>query len=149
MPVYDRFTATRREAVPAGYLVPAAFPEVAALLRRHGITVERLLAPWRGTLEGFAVDSVVPARGTFEGHRATRAEGAWRAREGEAPAGWYWVTTDQPRGLLAAWLLEPASEDGVVTWNLVDRGLRPRSEAPVRRLRTVPGVPRELVDAVR
>jgi hypothetical protein len=149
MPVYDRFTATRREAVPAGYLVPAAFPEVAALLRRHGITVERLLAPWRGTLEGFAVDSVVPARGTFEGHRATRAEGAWRAREGEAAAGWYWVTTDQPRGLLAAWLLEPASEDGVVTWNLVDRGLRPRSEAPVRRLRTVPGVPRELVDAVR
>ena len=146
MPVYDRFTATRREAVPAGYLVPSAYPEVAALLRRHGITVERLRAPWRGTLEGFAVDSVVPARGTFEGHRATRIEGAWRAREGEAPAGWYWVPTDQPRGLLAAWLLEPASEDGVVTWNLVNRGLRPRAEAPVRRLLTAPEVPRELVD---
>ncbi len=146
MPVYDRFTATRREAVPAGYLVPAAYPEVAALLRRHGIAVERLRAPWRGTLEGFVVDSVVPARGPFEGHRATRVEGAWHPRDGEAPAGWYWVPTDQPRGLLAAWLLEPASEDGVLTWNLLDRGLRPRAEAPVRRLRTVPEVSRHLGD---
>ncbi len=149
MPVYDRFTATRREAMPAGYLVPAAYPEVAVLLRRHGITVERLRAPWRGPLEAFAVDSVVPARGVFEGHRTTRVEGAWRAREGEAPAGWYWVPTDQPRGLLAAWLLEPASEDGVVTWNLMNRGLRPRTDAPVRRLRTVPEVPRESVDGGR
>ena len=72
--------------------------------------------------------------------------GAWRAREGDAPAGWYWVPTDQPRGLLAAWLLEPASEDGVVTWNLVNRGLRPRTDAPVRRLRTVPEVAREAMD---
>jgi hypothetical protein len=142
MPVRARFTATRREAMPAGYLVPAAFPEVAALLRRHGVVVERLTAPWSGPLEAFTVDSVVPGRGIFEGHRATRVEGRWVAREGEVPAGWFWVPSDQPRGLLAAWLLEPASEDGVVTWNLVDRGLRPRAEAPVRRLREVPAVPR-------
>jgi hypothetical protein len=146
MPVFDRFTSTRREAVPAGYLVPAAFPEVVVLLRRHGIAVERLEAGWRGSLEGFAVDSVVPARGAFEGHRATRVEGAWRARDGEVPAGWYWVPTDQPRGLLAAWLLEPASEDGVLTWNLLDRGLHRGAEAPVRRLRAVPEVPRHLVE---
>ncbi|HSE27533.1 MAG TPA: M14 family metallopeptidase [Gemmatimonadales bacterium] len=149
MPVYDRFIATRHEAVPAGYLLPSAYPEVAALLRRHGIAVERLGAEWRGPLEGFVVDSVVPARGPFEGHRATRVEGAWRSREGVVPAGWYWVSTDQPRGLLAAWLLEPASEDGVVTWNLLDRGLRPRAEAPVRRLRRAPEVPRAMVDAGR
>ncbi len=147
MPVFDRFTATRREAVPVGYLVPPAYPEVADLLRRHGIVVERLAAAWKGSLEAFVLDSVVPARGSFEGHRSVRVEGAWRSRDGEVPAGWYWVPTDQPRGLLAAWLLEPASEDGLLTWNLFDRGLRPRGEAPVRRLRTAPDVARELGQA--
>lgn len=146
MPVYDRFTAARREAMPAGYLVPPAFPEVAALLRGHGIVVERLTAPWRGAMEAFRVDSLVPGRGPFEGHRAIRVEGAWRGLDGEVPAGWLWVPTDQPRGLLAAWLLEPASEDGVATWNLLDRGLRPRADAPIRRVRTVPVAAREAVE---
>ena len=145
MPVFDRFAATRREAVPAGYLVPPGFPEVAELLERQGIAVERITAHWRGEWEGFVVDSLVPARGAFEGHRAVRVEGRWRAREGEAGPGWFWVSTHQPGGLLAAWLLEPASEDGLLTWNVFDRGLRLRGEAPVRRVRGGLEVARERV----
>ena len=38
MPVYDRFAAARREALPAGYLLPQRFGELVALLRRQGIS---------------------------------------------------------------------------------------------------------------
>jgi dipeptidyl-peptidase 4 len=45
------------------------------------------------------------------------------------------VKTNQPLGTLAAYLLEPASEDGVVTWNLLDRELQPGAVYPIYRLR--------------
>ena len=53
----------------------------------------------------------------------------------DAPAGSYLVRTDQPLGTLASYLLEPASEDGVVTWNLVDRQLTLRAPYPIARVR--------------
>jgi hypothetical protein len=46
---------------------------------------------------------------------------------------------------LAAFLLEPASEDGYTTWNLFDRALRARGNHPVRRIDRLPSVPRTLV----
>ena len=59
MPVFDRFVASRREALPAAYLLPSRFGDLATLLRRQGITVERLRQPWSGQAERFAVDTVV------------------------------------------------------------------------------------------
>jgi hypothetical protein len=119
MPVYDRFVGARREARPAVYLVPAELAEVAELLRRQGIVVRRLAEDWSGPLERFAVDSVVTGV-PFEGRRPVRVEGRWGAASpGTAPAGWFVAATDQPLGILACYLLEPASEDGVVAWSLV------------------------------
>ncbi len=144
MPVYDRFTAARREAVPAAYLLPPTLEPVATLLRRHGIMVTRLAADWRGPVERFIVDSVI-AGAEFEGHRPVRLEGRWRAGSpGVAGSGWFLVSTDQPLGLLAAYLLEPASEDGVTTWNFLDGSLASGSDHPVLRSRgpvRVAGVP--------
>jgi hypothetical protein len=136
MPVFDRFVGSRREAVPAAYLLPARFGELAALLRRQGIEVGRLLDPWSGAAEQFMVDtlSVAPL---FEGHRTVQAEGQWGAPAAlTAGPGWYVVSTAQPLGVLAAYLLEPASEDGLVTWNLLDRELEPHAPYPILRVRT-------------
>ena len=62
-------------------------------------------------------------------------KGAGTRRTRQAEAGSYVVSTDQPLGLLAAYLLEPASEDGIVTWNLLDRELAPRAAYPILRSR--------------
>jgi hypothetical protein len=43
------------------------------------------------------------------------------------------VRTAQTLGLLAAYLLEPASEDGVVTWSLLDAGLSAGRPYPILR----------------
>ena len=134
MPVYDHFVAARREAIPESYLIPESLPRVAALLRRHGITVERVRGRVARPLETFTVDSA--ARDPlFEGHHPVRLEGRWIEGGGTAGAGWYLVRTMQPLGLLAAYLLEPASEDGVVTWNLLDGALSAGRPYPILRVR--------------
>jgi hypothetical protein len=134
MPVFDRFVAARREAMPAAYLLPSRFGDLAVLLRRQGIVVERLRQPWSGSVEQFAVDTVV-LQDLFEGHRPVTVEGHWGGAAATADPGWYLVRTEQPLGLLAAYLLEPASEDGLATWNLLDRELQPHQPYPIVRVR--------------
>jgi hypothetical protein len=85
-------------------------------------------------VERLSVDSV------FEGHRNVQVEGRWGRQpiDTTVNAGGYLVNTNQPLGTLAAYLLEPASEDGVVTWNLLDRELRAGSAYPITRLGAPP-----------
>jgi hypothetical protein len=120
--------------MPGSYLIPERFSRVAELLRRHGITVERVRGRVAGPFETFTVDSVVRDP-LFEGHRPVRLEGRWREGGETAATGWYLVRTAQPLGVLAAYLLEPASEDGVVTWNLLDTGLSVGRPYPILRSR--------------
>ena len=144
MPVFDRFEATRREAVPSAYLLPPQHSTVAELLRLQGVEVRRVTASWQGPAEGFRVDSLV-VESLFEGHRTVRVEGAWRAREAVVTPGWFAVSTDQRLGVFAAYLLEPGSEDGLATWNFFDRDLRRGQDAPVLRVRAALPVPTELL----
>jgi Zinc carboxypeptidase len=135
MPVFDRFVASRREALPSAYLLPQRFGDLVTLLRRQGIVVERLRSAWSGPGERFSIDSVV-AEPLFEGHRTVRVEGHWgEPVPFQARSGWYLVRTAQPLGMLAAYLLEPASEDGLVTWNFLDRELQAGAPYPLMRTR--------------
>ena len=135
MPVWDRFTAAKREAIPAAYLIPDRLQTVVELLRRQGIVVSSLPDGWKAPAEAFTIDSVRRARNRFEGHNALSVDGRWTAGADSASGAWYLVSTTQPLGVLAAYLLEPESEDGVVTWNLLDSDMVPGASYPVRRLR--------------
>jgi hypothetical protein len=146
MPVIDRFVAVAQVARPAAYLLPPQHAPLAAMLRAQGIVVERLSEPWQGQVEGFTVDSVQVAPFVFEGHRTVSVTGQWAARAGEVTPGWFYVSTDQDAGVLAAYLLEPACEDGFAAWNFYDRELRHGGEAPVLRARTALHVPRVAVE---
>ena len=146
MPVVDRFAATRRERIPVAYALDPQWTEVVERLRRQGVVVERLEAPWTGATSRFAIDSAVVAPRPFEGHRAMRVEGQWgTATPDSLPVGTFIVPTDQRLGMVAAFLLEPASEDGYTTWNFFDRGIRVRGTHPVRRLDTTPKAVRLMV----
>ncbi|HWZ60762.1 MAG TPA: M14 family metallopeptidase, partial [Gemmatimonadaceae bacterium] len=146
MKVYDRFAATLSVPVPAGYLVPAADTAALRLLRLHGIVARRLDSMVAG-VEAFAIDSVWHDSAAFQGHRQTHLRGHWRPTDshvdavvisdkGRAPArqvaiksailatGKYFIVPDnQPLAALAVYLLEPESDDGLVTWNVFDPAL--------------------------
>ena len=136
MPVFDRFTAKRKERIPSAYLIPPRLGAVVSLLRRQGILVDAITQPAKTAVEAFTVESL-SVDSLFEGHRTVRLEGQWssQAMDTVLTAGWYSVKTHQPLGTLAAYLLEPASEDGIVTWNLLDRELQPGAAYPIHRLR--------------
>lgn len=140
--IMTRFRATKTRPFPAGYLVPPAFPEAITLLRRHGIAVDRLEASWTGTALVFETTAVTAAERLFQGHRALTVDGDYRSEEREAAAGWYFVSTAQPLGVLAFTLLEPEMLDGLASWNFLDRGLAPGRDAPVLKLMTPPTVAR-------
>jgi hypothetical protein len=142
MPVFDRFVAARKERMPAGYLLPSRFTDLVEVLRRQGILVDGLRETGRVSVETFAVDSLA-VNPLFEGHRTVQLEGRWsdQAADTIVTAGWYLVRTDQPLGVLAAYLLEPASEDGLVTWNFLDRELQVHAPYPILRVGTLPRIP--------
>jgi hypothetical protein len=145
MPVFDRFVATRREAIPPAYLIPPRLKDIVELLRRHGIVVELLRRSWRPAVNAFLIDTM-SVQPVFEGHRAVQAEGHWRTESFDTTvAGWYLLRTDQPLGVLASYLLEPASEDGLVTWNFLDRELQAQSSYPILRLHGSGHVPATVV----
>lgn len=144
--VYDRFDPEYSVPVPAAYAIPADREEVVRALRMHGVVVQRTLAPVRASVTAFTVDSIAHARRTFQGHNETTLHGRWLApRTTSLPAGSYLVRTGQPLGALAVYLLEPESDDGLVTWNTLDAVLRGGAEFPIVRVTRAPSVPSEAV----
>jgi hypothetical protein len=141
MPVFDRFAPARKERLPGCYLIPARLSDIVQLLRRQGIVVERITSQLQTSVQSFAVESLA-VDSLFEGHRSVRLQGRWQPEttDSSISPGWFLVRTDQPLGTLGGYLLEPASEDGVVTWNLLDRELAPGTPYPILRATPAPSV---------
>ncbi|HEY4102082.1 MAG TPA: M14 family metallopeptidase [Gemmatimonadales bacterium] len=140
MSVRDRFAAVRKEAIPSAYVFDSSYAKVVPLMRRLGIRVDRVTARWTGPTGHFMVDSVShPRPGDWQGHCAAVIAGEWTPPAPDTvAAGSFLVSTNQRFGVVAAFLLEPASEDGYTYWNFFDAGLRDGAPAPVRRLVKLP-----------
>jgi hypothetical protein len=138
MEVYDRFTATLTVPVPEGYLVPSSQTAALRLLRLHGIVARPLsrdaAAHLLARVERFSIDSVTHDSATFQGHRQTHVRGHWGADAGPVSGAFDYVPGDQPLAALAVYLLEPDSDDGLVTWNVLDHDLAPGASYPILRI---------------
>lgn len=146
MPVFDRFAPTASRQIPAGYLIDRKDTGVVRMLRSYGIRVDSLTAPFAGPVRTFIIDSVHKSRTQFQGHYESRVTGRWvrgsSAGVTNSFGGIFTVTTAQNRGLLAAYLLEPESDDGLVTWNFFDAYIRRGGVFPVRQIDSITsGVP--------
>ena len=136
MPVYDRFEPTLQVTHPDAYLVPND-AKIVALLKLHGLTVEPFSpSGTNGRISVFTVDSVITATRAFQGHKETRLTGTWSTPAArDIAAGGYVVVSASGRfGPLAAYLLEPESDDGLVDWNFFDTSLATGKPFPVIRL---------------
>ena len=123
--------AKRTVPLPRAYVIPVPETSVVENLRRHGIAVERLVEPAVLEVEAYSVTELSGSERLDQGHYTSSASGTWSTVELEAPVGAYLVRTSQPLGMLAACLLEPESDDGLLVWNFFDRYLRRQwSNAP-------------------
>jgi hypothetical protein len=126
MPFFAEFFAKRSVKLPFGYLIPVPVPEVKAKLLQHGITVEKLTHPAKLTVETFKVTELKGQARPYQGHRLNSVEGEYAEEEKEFPAGTLFIPMAQPLGKVAAYLLEPESDDGLLVWNFFDRYLVPQ-----------------------
>ena len=134
MPVFARFASTMDRIPPAAYVLAPSDTAVVRLLRRHGIRVDRSDSAWSARGETFTIDSVIRSTRVFQGHRETRLQGKWDRALQNFPSGSYIVSTAQPLGTLVVYLLEPESEDGLVTWNQFGTNLKKNEKFSVRRV---------------
>jgi len=142
MQVRVSFESKRQVPLPAAWALPEPGPEVLKRLAWHGLQVIRLEEAVTSTVEAFEIEEIRRAKRLFQGHHETSVRGEWRTQEGILPAGTVLVSARQSRVRVAAQLLEPESEDGLVTWNLLDDGLGESAEGepdfyPVLRIPSV------------
>ena len=123
MPYYADFVAKRSVRLPYAYLIPVAGTEIPEKLRQHGIAVERLASPAALETEAFGLKEVKGAERLYQGHRTNTVKGEYAVEKRDFPKGTLLVRTAQPLGRLAAYLLEPESDDGLLVWNFFDRDI--------------------------
>ena len=133
MPDYGIFAATRETPVAHAYLLrPEEGLRVAVeKARAHGIAVEELTAPFETAVDSFVIDKVQHASRPFAGHKATKLTGHYQRESVKFPAGTLMIRAAQPLGTLAAYLLEPESDDGLVNWNFLDAYLDAGKTYPI------------------
>ncbi|MCF6342714.1 MAG: M14 family metallopeptidase [Bacteroidales bacterium] len=126
VPYIADYFSTQSVKIPYAYLLTIADPEIAVLLKRHGIKVEQLEEPAMLLVEEFKISKLKAAQRLFQGHYTNTISGEYYETEIEFPAGTYIVFSAQPLGKLATYLLEPQSNDGLLKWNYFDRYLVPQ-----------------------
>jgi hypothetical protein len=129
------FESTESERVPSAYYVPASLASVIDRLRTHGIRMERLDQPLTVSLEEFRIATTQAAAQVFEKHQERSVTGQYEPVERTIPAGTYRIPMNQPLARLAFYLLEPRSNDGLLTWNFLDDALKNSSTYPITRTR--------------
>jgi hypothetical protein len=135
MPVYDRFEPSLSRTIPRAWLLPASDTAAIALLRVHGIRVERPAAGMTSArISRFMIDSLRSQPKEFQGHHEMHLSGRWRDTTARIPGDLLMVRGDQPQAIAALYLLDPESDDGLATWNVFDRELAPGKLFPVWRV---------------
>jgi dipeptidyl aminopeptidase/acylaminoacyl peptidase len=126
--------ATHFARRPFAYLVPANLPKVVAVLQEHGIEVDELREDIELDVDIASVKKITRVARPFQRHSLVTLETLSHTAKERIPAGTLVVRTGQKLGTLAAYLLEPDSEDGLVTWNFFDQVIVEGKDFPVLRL---------------
>jgi hypothetical protein len=100
----------------------------------HGVEVHRVVADTEIAVERFIIENYTRAPKPFQNRHEARLTGKHEAAKLSAQEGALYIPANQPLARLAFYLLEPESDDGFVTWNLIEAGLTPGSTYPIYRV---------------
>ena len=120
----SKFDATVSTTLPRGYFLPKSMKNIVDHLRKQGVKVTQLRKRKRAVGEVFMVDELKNSRRKFEGHYMATVTGKYVAKKRTFKKGDYWIDMAQPLTNLAFYMLEPQSDDGLVSWNFFDAYLK-------------------------
>jgi dipeptidyl-peptidase 4 len=120
--------------LPQAYAVAPQYAWALSRLEFQGVQLQRLREPLRETqVETYRISKIDSAE-PFQGHALRTVAADVEPQTVDLPAGTYIIRTQQPLGALAAYLLEPSSDDGLAKWNFFDPYLTAGGTYPVLRL---------------
>ena len=139
IPYYIDYYPAKSVRFPFAYIINVKDPDILALLKRHGIRLEKLDNNSKMEVERFEINELRGATRLNQGHYTNTITGKYLKDTIDFQAGTLVVRTAQPLANVAAYLLEPQSNDGLVTWNFFDRYLVPQwgmgyNQYPVYRI---------------
>lgn len=144
---WGRYEPTLQVPLPYAYVIPNAGQNIMDNLANHGVQISRLTMPARLTVKARTVTVIRKNPTAFQKHHMMQLETEDHDEVREFPAGTCIVRTSQPLGRLAAWLLEPESCDGLVTWNFFDGVLQEGTQFPVYCLMLPTDITTEVITA--
>jgi hypothetical protein len=128
------FESTDSERVPSTYYIPPNLTVAIERLQAHGIRMERMAQPATPLqVEEFQIDTNTAAAQAFENHKERVVTGKYTPAEKPVAAGTWRVDMHQPLARLAFYLLEPRSNDGLMTWNFLDDAIKDGKVYPILR----------------
>lgn len=126
IPYFIDFFPLKSVRIPFAYLININDPAITGLLKMHGLKIEKLTHDSKIQVERFDISDLKGAGRLNQGHYTNTIKGKFQADTIDFPAGTILVRTAQPLSNVASYLLEPQSNDGLVTWNFLDRYLVPQ-----------------------
>lgn len=126
VPYYVDYYPVKSVKLPYAYILSVKDREVLELLRNHGIRVEKLAEDSGIEVERFLIEELKGAARLNQGHYTNSVKGKYFKEIVDFPSGTIVISMDQPLANVAAYLLEPESGDGLLTWNFLDRYLVPQ-----------------------
>ena len=132
VPVWLRWVPTRTTRRPVGYIMPPAMAAVVPILLDHDIAVYRFTGPGSLDAEVYYATNV-RTESYFQGHYLKAVDVEKESERVEVQEGWFWIPTGQSMGNLIAYLMEPETDDNLITWGWTDHILEetPESEDAV------------------
>lgn len=123
VPYYADYFPKRCVKFPFAYLITAPDPNVITLLKTHGIKIEKLSNPASLEVQSIKIKELKGAQRLNQGHYNNTIKVEYVNEKKDFPKGTLIVRTAQPLANVAAYLLEPETDDGLLTWNFWDKYL--------------------------
>ncbi len=128
VPVYLKWETTRTTTRPFGYLLPPSMASIVPLLMDHDIAVYGFRAPATIAAEVYYATQV-RRDNYFQGHYLQSVDVVKEQEDIEVRQGWYYVPTAQSRANLISYLMEPETDDNLITWGWTDHVLQVSPES--------------------
>jgi hypothetical protein len=139
MPDYTSFGASVTTVAPAAYLVPPSEGETIERLNAHGVQSWRLGSSGPMDVQRFEADSVKKSEREYQRRTPTILFGRWSRATLELSPETLVVPVNQPLGRVVVLLLEPASDDGLAAWSVLE--VDAENVFPVLRTEMTPAHP--------
>ena len=126
VPYFADYFPKRSVQFPYAYIITTHDPQVINLLKTHGIKIEKLEKNVTLDVQTIKTKELKPAERLNQGHYNNSIKVEYVKEKKEFAAGSLIVRTAQPLANVAAYLLEPETDDGLLLWNYWDKYLVPQ-----------------------